>query len=205
MYALLKRWYNCAMKKKGLMLATFLATVAFATAVGPVSLGDAVFIDTEATTNVPLPACAGEVPHTFAFALDFVGSPSNAVEIAFGVDADADGVLAPDEARLVVGWDCSSWFVRNEAEGETMSEPASVSSGVQSLHMLMRTGWGDRLSSFSANAGSAPLFPLMTPAPPSWIHDCSWNLCRGKSRGVGSHQASFLVSSSPEGLKIIVR
>ena len=192
------------MKNTALILAVCAATLAFAKAVGPVPLEDAVFVDTEASTNVPPPACMGD-PHVFSFTMDFAGSPSNAVEIAFGVDADADGVLAPDEARLVVGWDCAAWFVRNETEGETVWEPSAVSSGAKSLSVLMRVGREGRPSSFVVHGGNAPLFTGLASTTPAWLHDCSWNLCRITSRGVGSHNASFLVSSSPDGLKVILR
>ena len=186
------------------ILATCAVTFAFAKAVGPVPLEDAVFADTEVSTNVPPPVCA-DAPHAFSFTIDFAGSPSNAVEIAFGVDADADGALAPDEARLVVGWDCAVWFVRNEAEGETFSEPAAVVAGPQTLSVSMRIGRNGRPSSCAVNGGSAPLFTGLASAPPAWLHDCSWNLCRITSRGAGSHNASLLVSSSPDGLKVIMR
>ena len=192
------------MKQTISVLAACAATFAFAKAVGPVPLEDAVLADTEASTNVPPPACTGD-PHVFSFTMDFAGSPSNAVEIAFGVDADADGALAPDEARLAIGWDCAAWFVRNEAEGETVWEPAAVSSGAQSLSALMRVGRGGRPSSFVVSGGSAPLFTGLASAPPAGLHDCSWNLCRITSRGVGSHDASFIVSSAPDGFKIFVR
>jgi len=187
-----------------LILAACAATFACAKAVGPVPLEDAEFIDTEASTNVPPPVCTGDL-HVFSFTMDFAGSPSNAVEIAFGVDADADGALAPDEARLVIGWDCAAWFVRNEAEGETLSEQAAVVAGSQTLSVSMRIGRSGRPSSCAVNGGSAPLFTGLASAPPTWLHDCSWNLCRITSRGVGSHDASFLVSSSPDGLKVIMR
>lgn len=192
------------MKTAILLLVTCAVPLAFAKAVGPVPLEDAVFVDTEASTNVPPPVCTGD-PHSFSIAIDFAGAPSNAVEIAFGVDADADGALAPDETRLVIGWDCAAWFVRNEAEGETVWEPAAVSSGAQSLNVLMRVGREGCSSSFVVNGGNAPLFTGIASAPSAWLHDCSWNLCRITSRGVGSHGASFLVSSSPDGLKVIMR
>ena len=171
------------MKSILLILAACMVATAFSKTVGPSPLGAASFVDTEASTNMPPPACAGD-PHSMAFSLDFTGTPSNAVEIAFGVDADSDGALTPDEARIVVGWDCAAWFLRNEADGETLSEPASVA---------------------SASGGNAPLFTSLASAPPPWLHDCSWNLCRLTSRGVGSHNASFVVSSAPDGFKIIVR
>ena len=192
------------MKTAMSILVACMVTFACAKAVGPVPLEDAVFVDTEASTNVPPPVCTGD-PHVFSFTMDFAGSPSNAVEIAFGVDADANGALAPDEARLVIGWDCAAWFVRNETEGETLSEPAVVVSGSQTLRVSMRIGRNGRPSSCAVNGGSTPLFTDLASAPPSWLHDCSWNLCRIASRGVGSHDASFLVSSSPDGLKVIMR
>ena len=181
------------------MVATFFAKV-----MGPAPLGEATFIDTEASTNMPSPACAGD-PHDAAFTLDFTGSPSNAVEIAFGVDADSDGALTPDEARLVVGWDCAVWFVRNETGGETLSESASVAAGSQTLNVSMRIGRDGRPSSFAASGGNEPLFTCLASAPPPWLHDCSWNLCRVTSRGMGAHNVSFVVSSTPDGFKVFVR
>ena len=192
------------MKKTILILSACTVPLASAKVVGPVPLEDAVFVDTEASTNVPPPVCTGD-PHVFSFTMDFAGSPSNAVEIAFGIDADADGALAPDEARLVIGWDCAAWFVRNETEGETVWDAAAVPSGAQSLSVLMRVERGGPPSSFVVNGGNAPLFTGLASAPPAWLHDCSWNLCRITSRGMGSHDASFLVSSSPDGLKVIMR
>ena len=89
----------------------------FAKAVGPVPLEDAAFVDTEVSTNMPPPVCTDD-PHVFSLAMDFAGSPSNAVEIAFGVDADADGALAPDEARLVIGIDNPfGWNVKGTTNG----------------------------------------------------------------------------------------
>lgn len=192
------------MKNPLLILAACMVSTAFAKAVGPAPLGEVTFVDTEVSTNVLPPACAGN-PHDAAFTLDFTGSPSNAVEIAFGVDADSDGALTPDEARLVVGWDCAVWFVRNETEGETLSETASVAAGSQTLNVSMRIGRAGRPSSFVANSGNAPIFTSIASAPPSWIHDCSWNLCRVTSRGVGVHNVSFVVSSTPDGFKVLVR
>ena len=192
------------MKTAILLLVICAVPLVFAKAVGPVPLEDAAFVDTEVSTNMPPPVCTDD-PHVFSLAMDFAGSPSNAVEIAFGVDADADGALAPDEARLVIGWDCAAWFVRNEAEGETLSEQAAVVAGSQTLSVSMRIGRSGRPSSCAVNGGSAPLFTGLASAPPGWLHDCSWNLCRITSRGVGSHGASFLVSSSPDGLKVIMR
>ena len=199
-----RAWYNGGMRIPLFLMATCAALSASAKVAGPVALGVSPFADTETSTNMPLPACAG-VPHCAAFALDFAGAPSNAVEIAFGVDADCDGALAPDETRIVVGWECADWFVRDEAEGATLSEPAAAVAGPQTLSVQMRIGRDGRPSSFAARGGNAPLFADLAVAPPAWFHDCAWNLCRVTSRGMGVQGASFVVSSTPDGFKVFVR
>ena len=53
--------------------------------------------------------------------LSTVASPSNNVQIAFGRDANADGTLAPHEIQIVAGFDCGSWFVRDERDNPARS------------------------------------------------------------------------------------
>ena len=192
------------MKQTLFLLVACVAATVFARGVGPVSPGAALFADTEASTNVPPPACGGD-PHVFGFTLEFNGTASNAVDVAFGIDADGDNVLAPEETRLVMGWDCGEWFVRNEAGGEEMIAPASVVAGPQTLRVSIRVGRGERVSAVDIRAGDVPLFAALSSVPPAWLHDCSWNLCRIASHGVDAHDASFFVSSSPDGLRVIVR
>lgn len=192
------------MKREVFVLVACVVTAVWGKGVGPVSPGAAPFADTEASTNVPPPACGGD-PHVFGFTLEFNGTASNAVDIAFGVDADGDNVLAPEETRLVMGWDCGEWFVRNETGGEEMIAPASVVAGPQSLRVSMRAGRGGRVSAVDIRADDVPLFAALSSVPPAWLHDCSWNLCRIASHGVDAHNASFFVSASPDGLRVIVR
>ena len=51
-----------------------------------------------------------------------LASPSNNVEVAFGTDADGDGVLDLWETDCVIGWDCGAWFVRKGADGACQME-----------------------------------------------------------------------------------
>ena len=53
--------------------------------------------------------------------LSAVTTPSNNVQIAFGRDANADGTLAPHEIQIVAGFDCGSWFVRDERDNPARS------------------------------------------------------------------------------------
>ena len=69
------------------------------------------YADGESSVNVPLPTTEGR---HINLTLAFDPSPSNAVQVAFGRDVDADGDLAPEETELIVGCDCGEWFSREE-------------------------------------------------------------------------------------------
>ena len=94
-------------------IAVFLATVAAATDIRPV-LPSVEYPDTEVVTNV---AVFAQGSCEYAFELAFLGTASNNVEIAFGMDADGDGALSVDEIRLSAGWDCGDrvWRWRSGA------------------------------------------------------------------------------------------
>ena len=72
------------------------------------------FADTEDSTNFTFEVGGGS-NRRLVFSLELQASPSNNVEVAIGCDADEDGLLAPDEAALTVGYDCGEWFVRSAA------------------------------------------------------------------------------------------
>lgn len=193
-----------AMKPRIFLLVVCVATFAYAKAMTPAQLAEAVFVDTEVSTNTPPPTCEGD-PHHVSFTLEFTGTPSNAVEIAFGIDVNSDGALTPNEAKLVIGWECGAWFIRNENNGVTVAEPATNATGAQTLQVTMRVGRDGLPTSFVVRSGNSPRFVGFASAPPAWLHDCTWNLCRLTARGVDAHDASFLVSATPDGTTFILR
>ena len=67
--------------------------------------------DTEASTNVPFAFPQQNVKH-FLLSLELAGTPSNNVQVAFGRDANANGVLEIEETGFAIGWDCGRWRVR---------------------------------------------------------------------------------------------
>ena len=78
----------------------------FGALVGPLPAPE--FVDTEVSAHHPL------VQGSFGlkgldFRLEFTGTPSNNVEVAFGRDGDEDGALAPHETDVVVGWSDPQW------------------------------------------------------------------------------------------------
>ena len=77
------------------------------------------YADGESSVNVPLPTTEGRyIKLTFSFD----PSPSNAVQVVFGRDVDADGDLAPEETELIVGCDCGVPVVGVESSGRCSVE-----------------------------------------------------------------------------------
>ena len=75
------------------------------------------FADAESSRNVPLSGWNDET-RNFVLTLAATTSPTSAVQVAFGCDANRDENLEPRETELVVGNDCGVWFVRNELTGQ---------------------------------------------------------------------------------------
>ena len=73
------------------------------------------FADAESSVTVPLPTTEGR---HIRLSLAFDPSPTNAVQVAFGIDANHDNDLAPEETSLRVGCDCGELQVKVEGEGE---------------------------------------------------------------------------------------
>ena len=92
--------------------------------------GPSEYVDAESSVNVPLPTNEGR---HIRLTLAFDPSPTNAVQVAFGNDANADGDLAPEETALRVGCDCGVWFACEEVVG------GSPSPTVESSNILCTT------------------------------------------------------------------
>ena len=55
--------------------------------------------DSEVSTNLPFNTARGDA-REFGVSITFTGTASNCMQVAFGHDADGDGDLSADEARL---------------------------------------------------------------------------------------------------------
>ena len=75
------------------------------------ALPQPVYADTEVSTNISF--ASQSLDRRFRLELDISPSVSNAVEIAFGTDANSDGDLDRAERELFLGWDCGSWYCRD--------------------------------------------------------------------------------------------
>ena len=91
------------------VLVELVSAAAFGLHVAVPSMAMPEFADTEVTTNIPVNVFRSDV-RGLNVSVELCATPSNNVQVAFGRDADGDGVLAPEESDLVVGWDCVRWL-----------------------------------------------------------------------------------------------
>ena len=77
------------------------------------------FVDAESSVTVPLPTTEGR---HIRLTLAFDPSPTNAVQVAFGIDANHDNDLAPEETVVRLGVDCGVPFVCKESKSNVEVE-----------------------------------------------------------------------------------
>ena len=195
---------NHSLRIKCLSFLFLVLTMSVLASPVPVSLPSVVHADTETTTNV---AFAAGIPYSgkFALSLECLTTPSNNVQVAFGTDKNANGVLDLEETELLTGWDCSAWFVQQGYDAARLTAPATPTNDFGSL------SWNIRLSSTGVpltaafNANGAPLFADVAATHPSWLYSRSWNMLRLTGRGLDASGESFEVSILPDGFTIILR
>ena len=188
-------------------LAVLIVVSAWGRAVVPAALPPAVHADTETVTNVPF-ATALAVAGRLSFDLVCRATPSNNVEVAFGTDANGNGVLEPEETDCVIGWDCGAWFVRKGADGACQMENGEwkiengVEPEVRTLSWRVRVGADGTPSRFEATADGSPAFADL---PLESTYSPSWNLLRLTGRGLDASLEAFTVSVTPDGTTFIMR
>ena len=97
------------------------------------------YADTEVSTNIPFSVSSEHAREIeMRFALD--GCMSNCVQVAFGKDADGDGVLGADEAETLYGWRNGRYFAESVADGLRVEEADSgnVDSRVFAINLRLK-------------------------------------------------------------------
>ena len=159
-----------------------------------------VYADTEVSTNFPL-RLARNPAEDLRFSLEFLSCESNNVEVAFGHDADHDGVLSRGEAGLLVGWDCGEWKVVDCATGDEMVEQGTE--GRVSLDWRLVFNAADVPRSLSATASGNPAFAALAANPPRFLYSTDWDMMRVVCRGMDSPSPS--ISGSIDNIPLSIR
>ena len=161
------------------------------------------FADTEVTTNCPF-SFASPFVIDFRLTMEFDSTPSNNVQIAFGRDSDADGVLSADETGMILAWDCGEWMIFG-----TNVLPLAVSPAVDTnAHKTVL--WDLRLKRkkperLVLTENSQPLFPDFETNPESCFYDRAWDMFRLTARGIDDPAESFVVELDEKGALIFLR
>ena len=192
--------------KKLVFLFCLMPAVATAATLVPDRLPHSAHVDTEVTTNCPFSFIA-EQAKEFRFEMAFAGTSSNNVQLAFGCDADTNGVLSAAETGLVFAWDCGKWVLSGNSEGTWSNrfETASVTTNIQK-EFSWKLGFRRRVPrTLTLTENGEALFPEFAESPYPWFHDGAWNLFRVTVRGVDAPDETVSVTMDYRGVTIIVR
>ena len=144
------------------------------------------FADTEVTTNISLVAANGHMRFLeLAFALD--GCASNCVQVAFGHDADGDGVLGFDETDTLYGWRNGRYFAESVKDGIRIEEPAADPTAASCAFAIdMRLSKDLAPFSFSAtNSLGVAVLTNLSASARNWLYRPEWDTMRVTRRGPG--------------------
>ena len=180
-----------------LALAAFAAGSAFAARIEVPPAAPPEFADTEVSTNIPFSASDARFRGIeMRFSLDG-GAASNCIQVAFGRDADGDGVLRVDEADTVYGWRNGRCCAESVLRGVRVEGDAGLGgAGPCSFSVGLRLARGRGLAHFSATNGlGAAVLPDLSAFDRGWLYDPGWNMLRVTRRGPGVPAEWFAVET----------
>ena len=143
------------------------------------------YLDTEVSTNFALHAGRTDT-WGFDLRIQIAGTPTNDLEVAFGVDANTNGVLEVEEIETVYGWRGGRYFVENVPAWERIEVEAitNVLCGVCDIHLENNASVVPKR--FAATCGGVAAFGgLATTPPPAWLFKREWDMVRVVRRGAG--------------------
>ena len=180
-----------------LALAAFAAGSAFAARIEVPPAAPPEFADTEVSTNIPFNASDTrfrEMGMRFSLA---GGAVSNCIQVAFGRDADGDGVLGVNETETLFGWRNGRYFAESVPRGVRVEEDAGPGGAdACSFSVGLRLARGRGLARFSATNGlGEAVLPDLSASDRGWLYDPAWNLLRVTRRGPGVPAEWFAVET----------
>ena len=127
------------------------------------------------------------------FSMELNPSVTNCVEVVFGIDKDADGVLGVDEGTFCIGWDCGEWFWRDRLLNEECR--ISEESDLRRLEISLYFKSDKTVSSISSNIFGSDI--------PKIFFNADFDLLRVISRGAEEINVESKFSST--GFKLYIR
>ena len=158
--------------------------------------------DTEVSTNCPFSVEKANVKH-LRIGLDCIGTPSNNVQVAFGRDANTNGVLEVCETGFAVGWDCGEWVLRDSGTNEWCA--VSVTTNVQKSLAFDLGVARAKPRRVSALENGEPLMWAVPGKLPRNLYCNEWDTLRLTVRGVDPPEESIRAQVVVEGFKLMVK
>ena len=186
-------------------MVVVICALACATASGAVmpQLPESQFAGTEVWTNVPCTQLLSGV-RELEVVIDFAGTESNCVQVAFGCDIDGDGDLSWNEADVSLGWSAGDYFIEDVKGGRRFPEAASVTNSMHRIELRAALGENGGKSA-SVMCDAAAKFAEVLGGELQWLYRRDWNLAKVTRRGVDAPGEIVLVASDHGGMKFIVR
>ena len=143
------------------------------------------FADTEVSTNIVLHASRTDT-REFGIHIQLAGTPTNALEVAFGRDMNTNGVLDVQEIDTVYGWRGGRYFIENVRAWERIESEAATGPLCGVVDVQLRNDAQTVPRHFTATCGDVAAFPeLATMPPPAWLFREEWDMVRVTRRGAG--------------------
>ena len=167
-------------------------------------LSDPVYADTEVSTNVAFNPVRSDA-RQFGISMDFSGTPSNCVQIAFGRDADSDGDLSADETRLVLGWRGGEYFIEDVSGRNRIVETAVGTEEGRHFGFFVKLNSASLPVQLNVTNECGAFFASLSENPPDWLYGTEWNLMKVTRRGVDALNESISVDCRYKFFRIILR
>ena len=181
----------------------FLSTALFAATEFP-RLPEPAYADTEAMTNFPF-VFSRDLGGRFTFTLDFAATASNNVEVAFGEDADADGLLDSGEVAFALAWDCGRWLLSGAPDVPVRTMDPMTNSPAKSVSWNLRLARDATPRRLTLTENGRPLFPALSADPPAWLYRREWNAVRVTARGVDRPEEALSIAVLPDSFILRLR
>lgn len=143
------------------------------------------YLDTEVSTNFALHAGRTDT-WGFDLRIQIAGTPTNDLEVAFGVDANTNGVLEVEEIETVYGWRGGRYFVENVSGWDRIETETATNALCSVLEVSLQNSSSAVPRRFAATCGGEAAFAsLAATPPPAWLFRREWDMVRVVRRGAG--------------------
>ena len=156
-------------------------------------------LDCEVSTNVVL--ATSPKMSEMGFTLSLFSTPSNVVEVAFGTDADLNGVISRKETELIVGCECGVWQIVDPKNGNKYIYAESLGENEFKWNAWMPKNYDSKRINVSLNG--QPIFAQLP--HDMFVFKRSWTHFKIISRGKGHCFRSLNIKQSLGRFYIIVR